>query len=39
MLDLVKNAGDDLTTADRELHERTFKIPKDVVIKFRNPPE
>ena len=28
----------DLAKADEELAQRTFKIPKDVSIKFRNPP-
>jgi ferritin len=38
VLNLVREAGKDLEKADSELAGRTFKIPKDIKIKFRNPP-
>lgn len=39
-LEKVKKAGDGdkLKKVDAELGGRTFKIPRDVTIKFRNPP-
>ena len=36
VLNKVKKAGKDLAAIDAELGERTFKIPKDSTIKFRN---
>jgi ferritin len=36
VLNKVKKAGTNLTSVDAELGARTFKIPKDTTLKFRN---
>jgi ferritin len=37
MLDLARSAGKDPAGANEKMAARTFKIPKDVTIKFRQP--